>query len=314
MALFLALASPELQIDGLTIVFGNHHDLSILSRNACMILQMAGRLDIPVYLGAETPLVRDFGGFSGVIVHGEDGVGNLTNLPIQNVDLSPIQKISAAEFIVTHCRANPGEITLITLGPLTNIALAIKLEKNLGKLLKSVVSMAGGICLRPELQHIGQNRIGNKTPVAEANVQNDPESARIVFNSNLPLVIFTINLTHSILMKEDFLKAVKSLGSIGKFIHDSNVHYSKFYASVNEEVPIHDSTPVMWVIAPHLFSNEITLYCDVETQGNLTCGMLVPDWRHQLKKDDNVRVFFGVDHESFLKEYLKRIATLQLKE
>ena len=169
MAIFLALASPELDVVGLTTVMGNV-EVDLATTNALRLLEIAGRSDIPVAEGAGKPIATDFLG-TVEFVHGDDGQGNAF-LP------SPASRplgISAAEFIVQQARAYPGEITLVPIGPLTNIALALRLEPNLPKLVAGAVLM-GGNAFCP----------GNASPTAEANIRNDPEAlteARAFWNA-----------------------------------------------------------------------------------------------------------------------------------
>lgn len=285
--------------------------MDLLAANACLILQLAQRSDIPVYIGAKKPLTSEYHGHSGIRVHGDNGIGNVKDFPLEKVDLSPIQKEEAKDFIISHCKKYSGEITIATLGPMTNLALAVKDCPELSKYVKEVVSMAGGITVPPKHKDDSINVIGNKSPVAEANVHNDPDAAKIVFHAGFNIRLFTINMTTQILMKEQFLNDLKSLGVIGKFIYDVNVHYGKFYESIGEETPIHDSTPIMYLLKPEIFGKDINIYVDVETKGELTSGMLVPDWRnHFPQKKPNIIFPFYVDTETFLKEYYLRIKNL----
>lgn len=283
--------------------------MKLLATNACLILQMAKRKDIPVYIGASKPLNTDYHGHSGITVHGDNAIGNVKNFPL--VDTLPIQKEEAKDFIISHCKKFAGEITIVTIGPMTNLGLAVKECPDLSKYVKEVVSMAGGISIPPKYKDDTINVIGNKSPVAEANVHNDPDAAKLVFHAGFELKLFTINMTSQIIMKEEFFNDIKKLGTIGKFIFDVNQHYRKFYESIGEETPIHDTTPIMYLIKPEIFGKEINLFVDVETKGELTSGMLVPDWRnHFPHKKPNVKFPLYVDTDKFLKEYYSRLKSL----
>src|SRR5690349_17950701 len=164
MAIFFALNSPEIELIGLTTTFGNGHtDLTTI--NALRLLEIAGRSDIPVAQGAAQPIASRFDE-PGAVVHGDDGQGNL-HLPLPST--KAISQ-SAAEFIVEQIMRAPGEITLVPIGPLTNIALALQLEPRITKAVREVVIMGGnGFCP------------GNITPAAEANIYHDVEAADMVF-------------------------------------------------------------------------------------------------------------------------------------
>lgn len=144
MALFFALASSELKIDALTLVMGNHYDMDILSKNACLVLQLANRLDIPVVKGCTKPMKSDYHGHSGIRVHGNDARGN-TKLPVEKVSDLPLKHNhkSASEFIINHCKAHPQQVSIITLGPLTNLGVALQEFPELPKYVKRVYTLAG---------------------------------------------------------------------------------------------------------------------------------------------------------------------------
>ncbi|MCZ7538943.1 MAG: nucleoside hydrolase [Anaerolineae bacterium] len=181
MAIFFALRSPELDVIGLTTIFGNV-DTDLATTNALRLLEIAERTDIPVVKGADHPLAGSFGG--GVaFVHGDDGQGNL-HLPPPAGQARPG---SAAEFIVEQVMAAPGEITLVPLGPLTNVALALRLEPRIAVNVRQVVLM-GGNALCP----------GNATPAAEANIHNDPEAADVVFGAEWPVTMVGLDVTHRV--------------------------------------------------------------------------------------------------------------------
>ena len=168
MAILLAFRSPELHVEGLTTVFGNT-GTDITTANALRLVELAGKPETPVARGAEKPLLRPYIG-EGWRVHGRNGLGGVDMPPAQG---KPDPR-RAAQFIVDMVMANPGEITLVPLAPLSNIALAVMLEPDIVKNVKQVVLM-GGAATVP----------GNASPAAEANIRNDPEAASIVFHLSL---------------------------------------------------------------------------------------------------------------------------------
>jgi uridine nucleosidase len=164
LAIFLALRSPEVQVLGLTTIFGNG-STHLMTTNALRLLEIAERADIPVVHGADDPL---FGLYEDppTFVHGDDGQGNLFLAPPQSAPLD----VSAANFIVQQVMAHPGQVTLLAVGPLTNLALALRLQPGIAEAVKAVVVMGGNATVP-----------GNATPAAEANIYKDPEAADIVF-------------------------------------------------------------------------------------------------------------------------------------
>jgi uridine nucleosidase len=168
MAIYFALKSPELELIGLTTIFGNV-TTELATTNALRLMEIAGRTDIPVAKGSDDPIAVPYSG-AVPFVHGDDGQGNVHLPPptTQAVDQS------AAQFIVEQIMSQPGEVTLIPVGPLTNIALALRLEPRIAQNVKEVVVM-GGNALGP----------GNASPAAEANIRNDPEAADVVFGGGV---------------------------------------------------------------------------------------------------------------------------------
>lgn len=186
MAIFLALRSPELELIGLTTVFGNVHT-DLATTNALRLLEIAGRRGIPVAHGAGKPLEREYRG-PVPFIHGDDGQGN-THLPLPE-GLAINQ--SAAEFIVDQVMGAPGLVTLVPIGPLTNIALALRLEPRIAENVREVVLM-GGNALVP----------GNASPAAEANIHNDPEAAELVFGTEWPVTMVGLDVTHEVVMSPE---------------------------------------------------------------------------------------------------------------
>ncbi|AHF77403.1 Putative inosine-uridine preferring nucleoside hydrolase [Sodalis praecaptivus] len=193
-ALHFAAENPAITLVGITTVFGNN-TLDVTTRNALFLKE---KLDIacPVARGAATPLIIAPNPPS-VVAHGNDGLGDVFDIaPRGELDPRP-----AAQFIIDTVRANPGDITLIAVGPLTNLALACRLDPAIVPLVKSVVIM-GGTTLR-------NAHFGNKSPVAEANIHRDPHAAQIVFNSGLPLTMVGLDVTHEVLLDNARLRRLE---------------------------------------------------------------------------------------------------------
>lgn len=292
MAIFLALASPELQVEGLTVVFGNT-GVDQAARNAVKVLEVAGRADVPVAVGAAKPLIRPYRG-RGYLVHGRDGLGE-TSLAADR----PLPKRRAVDLLVSAITGAPGEVSIIALGPLTNLALAASVEPRLPSLVNEVIIMGGAAATR-----------GNATPAAEANIHNDPEAARIVFHAGWPLVMVGLDVTQQVVMTRPYLDRLAAartpvtevIAAITPFYLDAAHRHAGldgFY--------VHDPTAVIYAVHPDFFQTK-EVYIDVETTGDRTLGQTIPDFRGQWDSPPNVRVCLEVDSQRLLEFYLERIA------
>lgn len=242
MAIFFALQSPDLDVVGLTTIFGNVHT-ALATTNALRLLEIAGRSDIPVAHGADDPLVVPFGG-PVPFVHGDDGQGNAFLPPPKGKPLG----IPAARFIVEQVMAAPGEVTLVPVGPLTNIALALRLEPRIAEAVREVVLM-GGNALCP----------GNATPTAEANIHNDPEAADVVFGAPWPVTMVGLDVTHQVLLSDAQLAAFGQMsGALGPHVARILPHYRDFFRRVSgiDGIYVHDSSAIAYLIEPSLFRTE----------------------------------------------------------
>jgi len=307
MALFLALNSPELHVEGLTIVMGNNNDQDLLARNACMVLQMArmggacGLSDdrfVPVIKGASEPLAGDYHGQSGIVVHGDNGIGGVKP-PVSPIDHSPLthEHVSAASYMVKKCMDNPKEITIVALGPLTNLALAVKIGgKAFIDSVRSVVMMGGTV-----------GATGNKTPCAEANTANDPEAARIVFSAFPDITMAGLNVTHQVSL-EPITSVLKSYGkhTIGRFCFETTKHYTSILTKFRASAFVHDSSAIMAMIRPDIFESK-KVCIDVSTEG-ITAGVTVADWKGHWAKLAQTTVLMEVDAKEYVAEYIQRIS------
>ncbi len=253
MAIFFALCSPELEVIGLTTIFGNVHT-DLATTNALRLLEIAGRTDIPVARGAEHPLAGPFGG-PVPFVHGEDGQGNAFLPPPTTTAIEQ----PAATFIVEQIMAAPGEITLVPIGPLTNIALALRLEPRIAQNVRQVVLM-GGNALCP----------GNATPCAEANIHNDPEAADVVFGAEWPVTMVGLDVTHATNMTPEHLaRYAQAQNPLAQHIARIVPFYQGYFERSQpglRGIYVHDSSAIGCVIDPTLFTIE-RWPIRVETQG-----------------------------------------------
>lgn len=252
LAIFYALESETLDVLGLTTVFGNVNT-SLATQNALRLLEIARRSDIPVAQGAQNPLIHPFLG-PVPHIHGEDGQGNLYLPP-------PIGKpinLPAAQFIVEQVMAQPGEISLVPIGPLTNIALALNLRPQIAEEVKRVVLM-GGAALVP----------GNINPASEANIYNDPEAADIVFNASWDITMVGLDVTHKVLMSQEQLaRFAKSSKVTAQHISKVLPLYVDFAHKVlgKPGLYMHDPSAIAYMLNPSLF--EVQRYpLKVATQG-----------------------------------------------
>ncbi|MBR7799823.1 nucleoside hydrolase [Undibacterium fentianense] len=259
MALYFALAHPAIDVVGITTTFGNVK-VPQATANALYLTRLAG-FDIPVAEGGALPLMKTPGTPPGFI-HGDDGLGNLpSRLAINATPLA----ISAAEYIVQMARGYPGEISIVAVGPLINLALALKLEPTLPQLIKEVVLMAGTI-IEP----------GNVSPVAEANVWNDPHAADWVFTAGWKLAMVGLDVTHRVVMPSIYFEKLaqhhQHHPALATLLHAVNF-YSDFHEKARPELGHacygHDILAFVYLVAPELFETQVgTVRVQLEGMGN----------------------------------------------
>jgi len=241
MALLFAHYAPEIDVVGITTVLGNA-SLDNVTRNA---LHICERFDIsaPVHKGAAAPLLIA-SDEPPAFVHGDDGLGNINPDTPRNQHASA----SAAQFIVDQVLQHPHEITLVAVGRLTNLALALRLNPEIIGLVKEVVIMGGAL---------GTNEhTGNVTPVAEANIYGDPHAADIVLTANWPLTLVGLDVTMTCVMQQAQMRHLRErAGAAGQFIWDISRHYEDYYHRTRgvKGFPVHDSCAIAYVLEPDLF-------------------------------------------------------------
>ena len=255
LALLLAMRSPELKIEGITPVAGNV-PLELTLPNALRLVEIAGRTDIPVAAGARVPLVRRL--VTAQYAHGENGLGGAV---FPDPTTRPIEE-PASEFIRRIVRKYPHEVTLITIGPLTNVATALNSDPDLAALIRGLTMMGGSLSG------------GNITPAAEFNVYVDPEAARIVFQSGIRITMVGLDVTRKTSLTEDHVRTLEGAQNrcaqaAAKIGRNAIAHNRErgFLVGPN----MHDSLAVAAYLDPTILKWQ-EFYVDVETTGELTSG------------------------------------------
>ena len=291
MAFFLAHASPEIEILALTTIFGNG-GTATTTANALRLVEAVGRPDIPVLQGAAKPLLHPYDGH-GARVHGADGLGESHMAPSS---LQPADG-AAARFIAERIMATPGEITLVAVGPLTNLALAVSLEPGIADAVREVIIMGGAA-----------NVAGNASPVAEANIHNDAAAARIVFEAGWPLTMVGLDATQATIMSTAYLDDLYAIGNPATdFIARIVPFYHRFHTRQGVDgIYVHDSSAIMYAIDPTLFETR-SAYVRVDLGHEGTRGQTMPDWRAQWQTEPVVNVCLGVDSERLKAMYRERL-------
>jgi inosine-uridine nucleoside N-ribohydrolase len=254
-ALLLALRSPELKIEGITPVAGNV-PLDFTLPNALRMLEIAGRSDIPVAAGAKAPLMRRL--VTATYAHGENGLGGAI---FPEPKLKPVAD-PAPVLIRQIVRKYPGEVTLVTLGPLTNVATALNADKDLASMIKGITMMGGSLSG------------GNVTPAAEFNVYVDPEAARIVFQSGIPINMVGLDVTRRTELTEAHVQRLEAAGTaVSKAAATiaRNIIAQERRQGATRGPNMHDPLAMAAFIDPGVVTWK-PYYVDVETMGELTAG------------------------------------------
>ena len=267
MAILAALHSPELEVLGLTTMFGNTA-VDLCSQNALRLVELEGNDHVPVAQGCAQPLVHDLNSFSAG-VHGKDGLGN-TNLPLPHGKLDPRH---AAQFIIDTVMANPHEVILAPIGPLTNIAMAYRLEPRIAPLVKELVLMGG--CAFA---------LGNISAVAEANIYHDPHAAEVVFAAPWKVTMVGLDVTTKIVMRpEYFAKLYAAANPAVRLLEKIQPCYQAFHEQIygmKGAIHTHDPAVIAYLLAPELFRcEEMPVY--VVTEG-LCLGKTIADKHHHV--------------------------------
>jgi purine nucleosidase len=294
-AILLALASPELDVLGLTAVAGNV-PLPLTQKNSRIICELVGRTDIPVFSGCEEPLSRRL--VTAEHVHGKTGLDG----PQLADPTMKLQKKHGVDFIIETLRSEPiGTVTLCPLGPLTNIATAFQKAPDIVERVQEIVLMGGAYF-----------QVGNITPAAEFNIYVDPEAADIVLSAGVPLVMMPLDVTHKALTNRGRVEAFRELGNdAGRMVAEWTDFFERFdkekYGS--EGAPLHDPCVIAYLIKPELFSGRYVNVV-VETQSELTMGMTVADWWRVTDREPNAMFMGDLDAQGFFALLTERLARL----
>ena len=283
-ALLLALASPEVELLGVTTVHGNQ-TLEKTTENALRVLELVGRTDVPVARGADRPLERTLA--VAAHVHGESGLDG-PELPAATA--SPVAQ-HAVEFMVEHVTP---ETVLVPVGPLTNVADALAQGVRPAR----IVLMGGAIAE------------GNMTPAAEFNIWADPEAAQRVFHAGVPVTMIGLDVTHQALLTPAWVERFRGAGPIGVFVAELVEFFKLFHERTYgwNGPPVHDALALAQVFRPDLVRTEHR-NVEVELDSELTRGRTVVDLWRRTEREPNANVGVAVDADAFLELLLERIST-----
>ena len=290
MALMLAVASPELELVAVTTVAGNT-SLQNTTANAIRVLDVVGRQDVPVAAGADRALIHP--ARTADEVHGKTGLDG-PDLP--GPSRAP-ERLHAVELMARELRKRP--LTLIPVGPLTNIALLIATHPELVENIEDIVLMGGAIGL------------GNVTPSAEFNLWGDPEAAKRVFDSDADVTMVGLDVTHRAMLSAARAEALRETGRAGAVVADLHAFYRRFHLEVygHDDTPVHDAVAVAHVIDPTLLRTaQLAVEIDV-TQGPCR-GRTVVDQLRRTGRPPNAHVAVDVDADRFIDLLTERIGSL----
>tara|TARA_Y100001934_G_scaffold264314_1_gene340996 strand:+ start:444 stop:1385 length:942 start_codon:yes stop_codon:yes gene_type:complete len=295
-ALMMALASPEsLKVLGITCVAGNV-PLELTQRNARRICELAGQPDLPVFAGCPRPMLLSL--TTAEAVHGKTGLDG-SGLPEPTMAL---QDRHAVDFIIDTCLSvGDGEITICTLGPMTNLAVAFVKAPQIAGKIKEIVFM-GGAALGP----------GNRTPAAEFNIATDPHAAQVVMEAGPPLVMFGLDVTHRVITTPARLDAITRIGSpVSEAVTGMLTFYDRNDPDRYGERggPLHDPCVIAWLLQPDLFRGK-QVHLSVETGSPLTMGQTVADWWGVTGKGPNATVMDRADSDGFYSLVVDRLSRL----
>ena len=305
LALMLALNSPELDVRAITVVPGNV-TAEMGLENALRMVSLANRCDIPIAAGAHHPLFQKL--ITAEFWHGKNGLANV-ELPVSKCKVDPR---FGPDLIIQLIHESPHEITLVPVGPLTNIALAVEKDPSIVPLVKEVILMGGSISG------------GNVNAAAEANIYNDPEAAQVVFQAGWPVTMVGLEIGNKALFTKKYLDQLRQahgpvndfIASVLKFLIDLSAQFD------SPGTPMYDPSAVAMAIDPTLVKTQI-MHVDVETRGEFTRGETVANRRLEVERNvlhgdryviegvdkvpANAKVCVDVDADRFLQLFVERI-------
>jgi len=294
-ALLFVLANPQIKVKAITTVYGNG-TIDQTTRNLCILLDTVNRTDIKIYQGVGKPLLRRPN--IGHIVHGNNAFGNI-EFP------DPIKKaeeMHAVNAIIAHILASPHKVTVAALGPLTNVALALTIEPNIASLVKEIIVMGGSV-----------RDIGNVSPVATANLYNDPEAAAIVYESGAKIVQVGMNVCNKVrFSKPQYDTILNASSGPLQLLAKLAPCLRSFYISsgrITEEngVQFNDVPAMAYLIDPSLFPLAKEYYVQISTKDELTKGQTVADVENLLHKPANCKVLLEVNSLLLIERFLRDV-------
>ena len=287
LALILAIKSHKLNVLGVTTIAGNV-PVESATRNTSKVLNLIGREDIEVYEGCSKPLERDivFRGF----IHGEDGIaGELSHMKVKSKN-----KLHAVDFMIKEINEKPGKITMIMLGPVTNLVAAIRKDPSIAEKIREVYIMGGAVRVE-----------GNITPLAEFNFYVDPESSADIMKHNLDIKLISLDVTKYAILKEDDLKFIDRNSEYGKFVYNISKYYmDKSTRSGEKSCLLHDPLVVAAVIDESIIDYE-RCHVDAEYSSRLCDGKSIGYFNRGYQ--DNVNLARSIDADRFKKMFLNII-------
>ncbi len=295
-AILLALASPDdLEVLGITAVAGNV-PLPLTQKNARILCELAGKPETLVFAGCDAPIARKL--VTAEHVHGKTGLDGPT-LPDPTM---PLQDQHAVDFIIETLRAEEeGTVTLCPLGPLTNIAVALKRAPDIAERIQEIVLMGGAYF-----------EVGNITPAAEFNIYVDPEAAKKVFACGAPITVMPLDVTHKALVTAERNNAFRAIGTpVGIAVAEMTEFFERFdkekYGSAG--APLHDPCVTAYLIKPDLFTGR-HINVEIETGSDLTLGMTVADWWGVTDRAPNATFMGDIDADGFFALLTERLGRL----
>jgi purine nucleosidase len=293
-AILLALGSPdEIELLGITTVAGNV-PLGLTRMNARKMVELAGRADVPVWAGCDRPLVRALE--TAEYVHGETGLNGAV-LPEPVTALQPGHAVDAIIDLVMA--RPPRSVTICAVGPLTNVAMAIRKEPHLTQRVKEIVLMGGAV------------ELGNVTPAAEFNIYVDPHAADIVFRAGIPITMFGLDVTHQVLVTAERLERIRSIGGkVAEAAHGLLDFFNRFDMERYDApgAPLHDPCVIAWLIEPSIFSGK-ACPVEIELEGR-SVGRTLVDWWNSDRRPPNAMVMREVDAGRFFALLTERLERL----
>lgn len=290
-AILLAAHSNELKIEGITTVAGNC-DLENATNNTFKILDLANRNDISVYKGMHKSLAID--DIDATDVHGNNGMGGVTFKPINR----QVEDMNAIDYLINTVNENPNEITIVAIGPLTNIAVAINKDTSFSKNIKKLIIMGGAI------------EEGNITPYAEFNFYKDPHAAQIVFNSNIKeIVMLGLDVTTKLPLTEKLENTLKDINNdVSNFLFDITRTCAKYDREIEglDGAILNDPLTIAYLIDPSIVELK-NAKINIETTGEKIGKSNI-----ELSNDSNYKVAYTVDSDKFYNILFNKIFNINL--